>query len=78
MTAGTFPLKDAVRPIRIRHHLERNIIFDQLVDDSFRALIVDVIIARAVYHEQIAYQTLGVGQRRSVSGIRYRNLNRSS
>ena len=53
VAARSRPFINAVRPIRIRHHLERKVVFNQFVDEAFGALIMHVIIPCAVDNEQI-------------------------
>ena len=51
-----------MRPVRIHHHLEFPVVFHQLIDQHFRPLVMDIIIPRAVYYEQIAPQVFRIGQ----------------
>ena len=60
------PFRDAVGPVRIRHHRERLSVGDELVDEHLKALIMDVIVARPMDDEEVAFQVLGEVDGRTV------------
>ncbi len=65
MAAGVLALVDAVAPVRINHHAELFVGFDQRVDQPLRALVVDVVIAAAVNQQQVALKLSGIRDRRT-------------
>jgi hypothetical protein len=56
-----------VGPIRIRHEVEWLAELDQTVHQKLGALIVHVIVPRPVDNEEIAFETLGEVDRRTLS-----------
>src|SRR5439155_7980 len=57
-------LADAMAPVRILHEVHRLAERDQPVEQALRALVVHVVVSRAVHHEQPAAQPFGVGDGR--------------
>ena len=40
-------------PVRVIHEVERLAQFDEPVDEQFGPLEMDIVVARAVYHEEM-------------------------
>jgi hypothetical protein len=53
------PLRDRVRAVRIHHQIERLPEFHETIDEAFRALIVDVVVAGPMDDEQVPAQPFG-------------------
>ena len=49
-----FTFTDPVRPHWIRHHEEQLVVADQLVDEHFKALVMDVVVTRTVNDHQVS------------------------
>ena len=47
---------DGVRPVGIRHHRERLVQLNQLIDKSFRVLVVDIVVSSAMHDQQLSSQ----------------------
>jgi hypothetical protein len=56
-------LEDTVRPVWIAHELEQFPVFDQGIQQTFRILIVDVVISGTMDVQQVAPQILCIGDR---------------
>lgn len=56
----------AVGPVGIGHHGEVFVVFDQLVDQPFEALVMDIVVSCPVDNQQISFKIVGVSDRRSV------------
>ena len=54
-----------MRAIRVGHHRETFVGGDQGVHESFRVLVVDIVVSRAVDDEQIALELVGERDGRS-------------
>ena len=52
-------LSNAVGAIGIRHHGERFVVKDQLIDQGFHILIMHIVVSRSVHQEEIALKTMG-------------------
>ena len=42
--------------IRIRHHAELFVVFDQFVDQQLKCLVVAIVITGSVYQQKVAFQ----------------------
>ena len=45
-----------MRPIGIRHHRERFVVFDQLVDEQLKRLIVTIVVTGSMNDQQIPFE----------------------
>ncbi len=61
--AGPLSFVDPVGPVGIDHQLEGAVGGDQGVDQPLRALVMHVVVATAVDHQEVAAQAVGVSQR---------------
>jgi len=61
--ASAIALGDAVRPVRVGHHVKLLALHDELVDQQLGTLVVDVVVASAVDEQEIALEAGGVGDR---------------
>jgi hypothetical protein len=59
MPRRTRPFVNPVRAVRIGHHREGLVRSDQRVDQRFRPLVMNVVVARAVYDQQLPLQLTG-------------------
>ncbi len=59
MTRRPLLVRDSMPAIGVGHHGEELVVNDELVDQRFGALIVDVVVTGAVDDEQIAFEMLG-------------------
>lgn len=60
MLACALSFRKAVRPVWIRHEGENFIVFDQFVDQHFSIAVMNIVIARAVDKQEIAFQISGI------------------
>ena len=60
---GPVSFGDAMGAVGIGHEFELPVVLDQLVEQHFFALIVDVVIAGAVEDQQVALQVFRIGER---------------
>ena len=67
MEGGILALADGVGAIRISHHGESFVVFDQLVDQSFCSLVMAIVVAGAVNQQEISLEIVGEIDRRSLS-----------
>lgn len=64
---GVFAFLDAVGAIGIGHHGEMLVVLDQCIDEGFAVLVMAVIVAGAVHDQEIAFELMGKGDRRTVA-----------
>src|SRR3989441_2392415 len=57
-------LADAMRAIRVRHEVEGLVQRDQAIHQTFRALVMHVVVAGAVHHQEASLESLGLIDRR--------------
>ena len=65
MKTGVFALVDAVCSIWVRHHREKLVVFDELVDHHLKALVVDIVVTGSVHDEQVTLQVFCMRYRRT-------------
>src|SRR5437870_5605876 len=61
---GATALADAMRAIRVRHEVEGLVQRDQAIHQTFRALVMHVVVAGAVHHQEASLESLGLIDRR--------------
>ena len=56
MTRRVFPFANGMRPIRVSEHRKRLVVPNQFVNQQLGRLVVAVVIAGAVYEQQVSLQ----------------------
>ena len=56
-------LADAVGSVRIRHEGEGFVVDDELIDERFRSLVVNIVISGSMDQQQMTLQLIGVVER---------------
>ncbi len=59
VVCGVLPLVDAVRAHGVGEHVEHLVLADELVDQHLAALVVDIVVSRAVNQQQVPFQPSG-------------------
>ena len=69
MPGGVRPFGNGVGAVGVRHHGEMLIVSDEFVDQPFRALVMAVVVARAMDQEQISPELAGIRDGRAKAVI---------
>src|ERR1700728_1805016 len=59
VVAGAASFEDSMRAVGIIHEIEGLAELNEFIDEQFCTLIMHVVIARAVYHQQMTLKPIG-------------------
>ena len=58
MNRGVLAFADTVGTVRVGQHLKRLVMVDEPIDQGLCALVVDIVVARAVDEQEMAFELM--------------------
>ena len=59
VVTGAAALKDSMRAVRIIHEIEGFAQLNEFIDEQLCALVMDVVVAGAMNHQQMSLESVG-------------------